>query len=195
MRRAIVLALLCAPLLAQAAVPRDALKYRNDLIRNARAVWGLAAPVATFAGQVHQESAWRADARSHVGAVGLAQFMPSTSQWISGLYRGELGANEPLNPAWALRALVRYDLWLYERVRVAHSPCDRFLFALSAYNGGLGWVNRRQARSPDPGDYGVTSEINPGIHPANQRENAEYPVRIVFRWQSLYLTWGPGVCA
>ncbi len=179
---------------AYAAVPREALRYRNDLIRNARAVWGLSAPVATFAGQIHQESGFRSDARSRVGAGGLAQFMPSTAKWISGAYRDELGANDPFNPSWALRALVRYDRFLYDRVRAADSSCDRMLFALSGYNGGAGRVNQRQALSSEPGNFGVTSTINPGIHPANQRENADYPVRIVFRWQPLYVSWGPGVC-
>jgi soluble lytic murein transglycosylase-like protein len=175
-------------------VPRDALKYRNDLIRNARSVWGMEAPIATFAGQIHQESTWRADVRSHAGASGLAQFMPRTSDWISGLYGAELGENQPLNPAWALRALVRYDKHLWDRVAPFDSECDRMLFALSDYNGGSGWRIKRQNRSLDPGNFGVTGVINPGITAGNQRENEEYPLRIVNRWQPLYLSWGGGVC-
>jgi len=60
--------------------PQAALQYRSLLIRTAHADWGLDAPVAVFAAQVHQESAWRPDAVSHVGAQGLAQFMPAASQ-------------------------------------------------------------------------------------------------------------------
>ena len=69
-----------------AELPQAALKHRADLTRNARAVWGLEAPVATFASQVHQESRWRPDAVSPVGAQGIAQFMPTTADWIAKAY-------------------------------------------------------------------------------------------------------------
>ena len=120
---------------AQAQVPQPALQYRPLLTRTAHAVWGLDAPVAVFAAQVHQESVWRLGAVSHVGAQGLAQFMPATTRWIAGLHP-DLAAQQPFNPAWALRALVTYDLWLYERTPARYDPFDRMWVALRAYNGG-----------------------------------------------------------
>ncbi|KLN54702.1 membrane-bound lytic murein transglycosylase F [Variovorax paradoxus] len=174
-------------------IPREALQHRATLKREAQRVWGLDAPVATFAAQVHQESRWRVDARSPVGAQGLAQFMPSTASWIGGVYPS-LGERAPLNPTWALRGLVTYDKWLFDRIK-ADSECERMAFALSAYNGGLGWVYKRQQRSVEPGVcLGVTCSINPGIHPASQRENAHYPVVILQKHQPLYSTWGRGSC-
>lgn len=175
-------------------VPRAALQYQRSLISAARGVWGLNAPVATFAGQVHQESQWNAAAKSSY-AAGLAQFTPATSDWISAKYATELGANQPYDPAWSLRALARYDKFLHDRVTAAVTPCDRMLFALSDYNGGAGWRMRRQARAKIPGDYATASVINPGIAAASQKENQEYPRRIVYRWQPIYAGWGPGVCA
>lgn len=176
-------------------VPQAAVKHQRELTRNARAVWGIAAPIATFAAQIHQESAWRVDARSAY-ASGLAQFTPSTADWIGGAFPEELGERQPLNPSWALRALVRYDLYLWERVALHDSPCDRMAFALAGYNGGEGWRKRRQARSPAPGSFRVSGAINPGIRPENQRENEDYPLRILLRWQPVYLGWGPGTdCA
>lgn len=127
---------------ARAQVPRDAEKYRRDIVRNARLVWGLDAPIADFAAQIQQESAFREDARSYVGAEGLAQFMPSTAKWIAGAYP-ELGQAQPLSPAWALRAFVRYDKHLWDRT-VAATDCDRMAMTLSAYNGGQGYVTRDQ---------------------------------------------------
>lgn len=100
-------------------------------------VWGLDAPISTFAGQIHQESGWRADVTSPVGASGLAQFMPATAGWISGLHIS-LQDNEPTNPTWAIRALVEYDKWLYERVPVSANHCEQMAFVLSSYNGGIG---------------------------------------------------------
>lgn len=189
-----VLATLASSAEAADQVPRDALRYQGTLTREAQRVWGLRAPVATFAAQVHQESRWRADARSPVGAQGLAQFMPSTAQWIGGL-QASLGERAPANPVWALRALVVYDQWLSERIR-ADSPCERMAFALSAYNGGLGWVYKRQRASATPGVcMGATCTINPGIAPAAQRENEQYPRLILTRYEPLYRGWGPGSCS
>jgi soluble lytic murein transglycosylase-like protein len=199
MRAALLAVALSLPTSAYAdevGIPRDAYRYQRELIGHARAVWGLSAPVSTFAGQIAQESAWVADARSRVGASGLAQFMPGTADWISGVYKAELGENKPLNPSWALRALVRYDRFLWERVKAADTDCDRMAYALSAYNGGEGRVRARQRMSAVPGAYAVTAYINPGIHPMNQRENERYAPAILLRWQPRYLSWGIGTdCA
>jgi len=180
-------------------VPAQAEQYRRVLMRAAHSEWGLSAPIATFAAQVHQESRWRADARSPVGAVGLSQFMPSTSEWISGLYPAALGANQPLNPGWALRALVTYDRWLYSRNQ-ASTDCDRWAFTLAAYNGGQGWVNRdRSLASASGADtlawFGEVERFNAGRSAANFRENRDYPRLILLRYERLYSEWGEGVCA
>jgi soluble lytic murein transglycosylase-like protein len=174
-------------------IPREAQRYQLTLKREAQQVWGLQAPVATFAGQVHQESRWRIDARSPVGAVGLAQFMPSTATWISGITPG-LSDRAPTNPTWALRALVTYDKWLYSRIKAADA-CQTMAFALSAYNGGLGWVYKRQRLSNQPGVcLGATCNINPGITPASQAENQDYPALILLTHAPLYRTWGASQC-
>lgn len=175
------------------SVPREAQRYQLTLKREAQFAWGLQAPVATFAAQVHQESRWRLDARSPVGAVGLAQFMPSTSNWIGGLYPS-LSERAPTNPVWALRALVTYDKWLADRIQ-ADDACQDMAFALSAYNGGLGWVYKRQKLSLQPGAcLGQTCTINPGVSPASQRENQHYPEVILLKYEPLYLSWGTGAC-
>ena len=67
------LASLWLPISAKAAevtIPRAAQQYRATLVRAAHATWGLDAPVAVFAAQVHTESWWRNDTVSHVGAQG-----------------------------------------------------------------------------------------------------------------------------
>lgn len=153
--RSWLLALLVAVLPALAFAqepPRAAMKYRADLVRSARLVWGLDAPVAVMAAQVHQESGWRPDARSAY-AHGLAQFTPDTAEWIAGQDAALAGADTG-NPVWALRALARYDKWLHDRVTPAGNvACDRWWGALRGYNGGLGhWLKevhplRIEARS------------------------------------------------
>ena len=138
----IVAAILCAVWsgLVTASVPPDAARYQRDLVREARSIWGLAAPIAGFAGQIHQESRWNPNARSAF-AAGLTQFTPDTAKWISGAYPRELGDNQPLNPQWAIRALLIYDLQLWNSLHAA-TACDRMAKVLSGYNGGPGWVTR-----------------------------------------------------
>ena len=185
--------------IAAPVIPQDAYKYRSILIRSARAVWGLNAPTATFAAQVHQESYWRSDAVSRVGARGLTQFMPATSKWIAGLYP-ELSGNEPHNPAWALQAQARYMYWLWARVRAA-DPCQRMAKALSSYNGGLGWLQRDERlaaqRGLDPALWwdGVEN-INAGRSAAAKHENQQYPRKILLQLEPAYIStgWGLGVC-
>jgi soluble lytic murein transglycosylase-like protein len=190
-------ALLLWPVGARAqSIPAEAHQYKRDLIRAGRNVWGMDAPTATMAGQVHQESRWRAVASSPVGAVGIAQFMMPTARWIQGIYPVEL-AGDVLSADWGIRALARYDRHLWERLS-GIDACERMAFVLSAYNGGEGWVRRRKARSDSPEVcLFKTCDINPGITPANQRENAGYPRRILLTLEPIYIAagFGPGACA
>lgn len=191
-----MLALVLVGITAAAAqqIPAEANRYKLTLKREAQRVWGLNAPIASFAAQIHQESGWNPNARSVVGAQGLSQFMPTTATWISGLYPS-LADRTPMNPTWAIRALVTYDAKLFSQVRRSNNDCQRFAFALSAYNGGMGWVNKRQAISNQPGlCFDSTCSINPGISAAAQRENQAYPLAILLRHQKTYANWGQGIC-
>lgn len=189
----VAMLLSCAPAPAHAQVPQAAHAYRADLTRTARAVWGMDAPVAVFAAQVHQESGWRPGAVSHAGAAGLAQFMPTTSKWIAGIDPA-LRANQPFNPAWAMRALVTYDQWLYERTPRAYTARDRMWVALRAYNGGLGhWqAEARNAASPDRAAVDAACGTA-RRHRSHCAENLGYPKRILIDLQPRYLGWGAGL--
>jgi len=183
-----------APQAAQTP-PTAALAYRSTLIRTARSVWGMDAPVAVFAAQVHQESAWRPDAVSHVGAQGLAQFMPTTTEWIVSIDSG-LKNPDPFNPTWAMRALVVYDQWLYARTPARYSPRDRMWVSLRAYNGGLGHWQKEAAVSgtAQPTREQVDAACGKARRAASHcRENLQYPARILNVHQPRYLTWGPGL--
>lgn len=173
-------------------VPRAALKYKRDLIRHSRHVWGLEAPVAVLAAQIHQESRWNKDAKS-VFASGLTQFTPATAVWISGAYPKDLDANAPLNPQWALRAQSIYVKQLYDDTAAA-SPCDQMWKALWKYNGGPGWVRRDERLAAKSGaNVLLAREVEPfnaGRAPAMFRENRDYPRAILLKHQPLYSSWG-----
>lgn len=170
--------------IASVVIPDRANAYRRDLTRQARMVWGLDAPIATFAAQIHQESAWRPDARSPY-AHGLAQFTPATADWIAEL-DPLLASADTGNPIWALRALVTYDRWLFERL--PGDDCPRMHLALRAYNGGLVYIKREIATGKACRAFRAEWAC---------RENLDYPVRILNRNEPAYVEagWGRGVCA
>jgi soluble lytic murein transglycosylase-like protein len=173
--------------------PPAARKYRRTITSAAQSVWGLGAPVPVFGAQVHQESAWNEQARSPVGAQGLAQFMPATADWIDDVYP-DLGPHQPYNPTWALTALVRYDKHLWDRTE-GSTECDRMAFALSGYNGGAGWVTKDKAAAARSGDdprryWGSVEKYNAGRKQEFFNENRGYPPRILKTLQPKYETWG-----
>ena len=194
-----LLVCLSVPVLAGAAgIPKAAETHKSTLIRAARAVWGIDAPVAVFAAQVHTESRWNANAKSPVGAEGLAQFMPATAAWLPSV-APETGKPAPYNPGWSLRALVTYDRWIWDQVR-ASNDYERMAFTLSAYNGGLGWVNRDKRlavrKGLDPSRwFGHVETVNAGRSAANFRENRNYPRLILIERQRVYEAagWGKGL--
>lgn len=77
-------------------------------------------PEELFLRLVQQESAWNAGARSHKGAIGLAQLMPATAR--------RLGVN-PHDPRENLEGGARYLRQQYETFR-------SWRLALAAYNAG-----------------------------------------------------------
>lgn len=173
-------------------IPARAHQYRRMLTQQAYAQWGLDAPIAALAAQVHQESAWRPEAVSHVGARGLAQFMPATARW----WCAREGIDEclPHNPTWALRAMVGYDKFLFDRAPPHLSDFDRLWLALRSYNGG---ERHWQAEARSTGLRKPTREqIDAACgrarrHPKHCAENLGYPRRILLRLQPLYKGWGP----
>ena len=181
---------------AHAQVPADAARYRLELTRAAHSQWGLSAPVAVLAAQVHQESGWRPQAVSRVGARGLAQFMPSTAVWWCS-HPGISGENcLPENPRWALRALVGYDRYLYSLTPASYNERDRMWVALRGYNGGLGHWQAEAARTGlklptrEQVDAACGSARRSAVHCP---ENLGYPRRILIDLQPRYALWGPGL--
>ena len=193
-------ALLSLP--ARAATPRipeTSALYRLKLERVAGREFGLDAPVARLAAQIHQESGWRADARSPF-AIGLTQFTPATARWLPQVCPA-VGEPDPWDPDWALRAQSCYMAWLLGRARPfvyagAMDACTRWNFALRAYNGGEGMLKRERLATQRAGDDANDwREVERHRVRAGWawRENTGYPRRIMLVLEPVYLAAGwPG---
>lgn len=89
-------------------------------------------PQSLFVRLVQQESNWNPRARSHKGAIGLAQLMPQTAR--------KLGVN-PHDPRENLEGGARYLRQQYDRF-------GSWQLALAAYNAGPGAVQKYNGVPP-----------------------------------------------
>lgn len=171
-------------------------RWAPQVIRAGHFTWGLSAPTALFLAQINQESGGNPTVCSKY-ACGLTQFTPATAKWISDVYGAELGQGDVFNSTWAIRALVRYDKHIYDRMQGA-TPCDRFKFTLGGYNGGSGWTYRDKklaaANGKNPLIYDEVAPYNAGRAPQFFRENRDYPIKIIYKHQPKFVRFGGSVC-
>jgi len=170
----------------------QAAPYRAELLRAAHSAWGLDAPVAMLAAQVHAESAWQPGAVSRVGAAGLAQFMPQTAAWWCKFDRTAAANCLPQNPTWALRAMAGYDRWLFDRLAAAGADeGDRLWAVLRSYNGGLGHWLAESALAADRTRVHADAACGRARRAVQFcAENLGYPQRILLTLQPRYASWG-----
>ena len=179
------------------SVPQVATQHRLILVAEARRHWGITAPVALFAAQIHQESSWREDARSKY-AIGMAQFTPPTAADMDRWYKSQLGNLARYSPLWSIRALVLYDGRIYRLLEPYGQDlpeCDRFAMMLSGYNGGPTWLKRDRQLTADRGDnpdrWWDSVERHSNRATWAIEENRDYPRRIIYRHQHIYHeAWG-----
>ena len=112
--------------------------------------------------------------------------MPATADWISNLYPKELGENQPLDIRWAIRALVTFDKWLYDRI----DSDEKWPMTLSSYNGGLGNLCKDQILT---GEHNLNQrkwwnnvELYSKRSLSAFRENRDYPRRILLVLKPIY---------
>ncbi len=96
-------------------------QYRGQFVAMARtAARKHNVPEELFLRLVQQESGWNPQAKSHKGALGLAQLMPQTAQLLG---------VDPRDPVQNLEGGARYLSWQYKKFK-------SWRLALAAYNAG-----------------------------------------------------------
>ena len=184
---------LAADVLADDPVlPQVPAAWRITLHHAAVEVWGLNAPTARFAAQIHAESSWRPTAQSPY-AMGLAQFTPSTAKYMAELYP-HLRPAAPWDAGWSKRALITYDKHLFDRERGWRSDADRWAATLTSYVGGGGWVRRERRAAAAAGDdpdrwwHGVEAHCLRSVIAC--RESRHYSRRILCELEPAYIRAG-----
>mgnify|MGYP001576587264 FL=1 len=180
-----------------ASVPEGARRWRKVILAEWRYAFGIASDEAIPFSQIAQESGWKEDARSRVGALGLSQFMPSTA---AGFQRNVSRLQElcstpagcPMDPRWAIRAMTVYDFDEWKWAGFAPTDRDRWAFMLSSYNGGRAALRREQHACGKPCDqtrwFDHVERVGRRADWAI-RENREYVRRIIFHHQPIYRRW------
>lgn len=170
-------------------IPGLAYRLKRTVRGEVNYYWGLEQDGTVFYAQIHQESAWKPEAQSAY-ASGLAQFTPDTADWISRLYPADLGDNNPLDVRWAVRALVKYDKWLYDRFSFAFDEDHRWMFSLSGYNGGAGWITKDRSLAAENGKDTTRWTCNVEHHSKRAswafKENRDYIAKILNKWVPIY---------
>lgn len=193
---AAVLAIQPAKAADHTRVPEGSAMYRRWVEQAAVEQWGVKASPARLAAQIDQESSWDPKARSAVGAEGMAQMMPATSNWLAQKFHDQLGDFDPWDPQQAILAAAIYDKWLLDRNPGA-TRCASWSFALSAYNGGEVALHREQRQAARAGAdprrwFHATARFRARSLPA-WRENRGYVHRILCVLEPAYVAAGwPG---
>jgi membrane-bound lytic murein transglycosylase MltF len=95
--------------------------------------------------QGFQESSLNPEAKSHYGAVGIMQVLPSTAEWLGVKNYNEVEGNIHAGAKYMARLIKRYA----KVPEISEDNC--FFFALAAYNAGPGRVRGYRKKAPKLG--------------------------------------------
>ncbi|POP53098.1 transglycosylase SLT domain-containing protein [Zhongshania marina] len=130
-----------------------------------------------IAAQIQQESAWKTDARSPVGAQGLMQIMPDT--WAEEASQlGLINAN-PDEPTTNIQVGCAYMAQMLNGWTAPRPPLDRICLALASYNAGFGHLLKAQKLAGNANDYASIIAALPRVTGTHATETRTYVKRIL----------------
>lgn len=160
----------------------------DDAIRSAAERWLPGWDWRLYKAQLYQESMLDPDARSPVGASGIAQFMPATWREVApAIGAGNRARTEP-RPA--IKAGAYYDAKL-QRIWTAPRPkADRISLVLASYNAGAGNVLDAQRACGGPNQYACVIRCLPEITGEHAQETRTYVKRTWRWWRAMVIGGG-----
>jgi membrane-bound lytic murein transglycosylase MltF len=137
--------------------------------------------------QLFQESRLDPQAKSHAGAMGIAQFMPATWKEIA----AEMGMQNqrPTNPGAAIPACCFYMSKLLHKWSANRPTVDRYCLALASYNAGFGNILEAQELAKGAMSYAkIIAELPAVTGKKNANETSEYVKRIYKYYHNMIRT-------
>jgi len=164
------------------------IKKYDDLIKKSAKKFLPGVDWRLLKAQLQAESALNPEATSHVGAMGIAQFMPDT--WDQMKDELKLSDNaSAYNEFFAIPAAAYYMRKLMQSWSAPRPEADRYCLALASYNAGFGNLLKAQKYASNANDY---HKIIKHLHQAtgkHSKETITYVDRI-FKTFSEYLLKG-----
>lgn len=153
-------------------------KYDNDF-KSAAIFLPLGTDWRLLKAQCYQESRLKPRARSHVGAIGLCQFMPATAREMTNKHP------ELINfwlPKVSIRAAALYMRQMNNFWSAPRPQMDRYMLALASYNAGAGNIYKAQKLSGMKSSYpDIIAEL-PKVTGRHSKETSDYVRKIVGKW-------------
>lgn len=125
--------------------------------------------------QVETESAFRSDAKSPVGAMGLSQIMPGTFKDIS---KAAGIRGNPFDPDVNLMAGAWYMAKMRATFKAPRPEIDRHNLAAASYNAGAGNIIKAQKLAGNPAGWDPVAEKLPLVTGRHSTETVNYVKRI-----------------
>lgn len=152
-------------------------RYDRHIEQAAKRWWPAGPDWKWWKAQLYQESLLNPDARSHVGAEGLAQFMPGTWRDVS----RQMGIPKGISPRdakWAIEAGAFYMARLKATWSAPRPMLDRHFLAAASYNAGAGHLVTAQRLCGNPALYAQIVACLPQVTGRNSKETITYVERI-----------------
>ncbi len=137
-----------------------------------------------YKAQLIAESGLNPNAKSPVGARGLAQFMPATWQEVAKALDFPPEAS-PEDPQYAIPAGAYYMKRQLKGWTAPRPEVDRLCLALASYNAGFGNILRAQRKADGANDYNKIIQALPQVTGHNADETKTYVRRILRIYSNL----------
>ena len=133
-----------------------------------------------FKAQAIAESRLNKNAKSHVGAIGLMQIMPTTYEEIIKRHRYIKGSGN--SPQWNIAAGISYNRSIWNLFKADRPFQDRLDFTFGAYNAGKGNIIKAQRHAKrtgiNPDLWSSIEQTLPKVTGKHSKETLNYVTKI-----------------